>query len=477
MVDPESQDEADAGDAERQAAEPGGAASALGSVIDHAHEAFVSMDAGGFVTGWNAEAERTFGWAAHEVTGKILADTIIPERFREAHWQGLQRYLSTGEAAVLGTRLEVAALHREGHELPVELTIAADRECDPPAFHAFLRDISARKMSERLLLMQAAVTRALAGADTSQSAIEALLPVIAEGMEWQVAAYWELDPEGGALSRRAAWHASEVPAESFDRLSADLKFEVGTGLIGRTQQSARPIWVNDFAAEPSFLRADAAKESGLHGAVCLPVKCHGEIVGVIELLCESLRAPDPSMLDLLEGVGEQIGHLLGVLEERSRLVEKLEVLALTDEVTGLQNRRAWEESLVRELARAHREGHPISVALIDLDGFKEYNDELGHPAGDQLLNAAARAWLSQLRASDVLARYGGDEFGLLFPAWPIETAAAVVERLRGVTPDGQTCSAGLALWDGSETAEELVLRADHALYAAKTAGRNRLHSA
>ena len=103
MVDAESQDEADAGDAERQAAEPGGAASALGSVIDHAHEAFVSMDAGGFVTGWNAEAERTFGWAAHEVTGKILADTIIPERFREAHWQGLQRYLSTGEAAVLGT--------------------------------------------------------------------------------------------------------------------------------------------------------------------------------------------------------------------------------------------------------------------------------------------------------------------------------------------------------------------------------------
>ena len=145
----------------------------------------------------------------------------------------------------------------------------------------------------------------------------------------------------------------------------------------------------------------------------------------------------------------------------------MERMARTDELTGLPNRRAWDEHLHRELARARRSGERFSVALIDLDGFKRYNDTKGHPAGDQLLKEAGVIWPSQIRDSDVLARYGGDEFALLLPGCPPASANDVVERLRSATPRGQTCSAGVAEWDGNELAEDLIARADAALYEAK----------
>jgi diguanylate cyclase (GGDEF)-like protein len=172
-------------------------------------------------------------------------------------------------------------------------------------------------------------------------------------------------------------------------------------------------------------------------------------------------------------VGAQVGELLGVLEERQALVTSLARLALTDQLTGLPNRRAWEEALQRELARADRDGHPVCVAVIDLDEFKRFNDEHGHQAGDALLSDTARAWQRQLRASDLLARYGGEEFAALVPAWPLETAVTVVERLRAATPAALTASAGVASWNGRETAMELFARADAALYDAKQRGRNR----
>lgn len=115
---------------------------------------------------------------------------------------------------------------------------------------------------------------------------------------------------------------------------------------------------------------------------------------------------------------------------------------------------------------------PLCVALFDLDHFKHYNDAHGHQAGDELLREIAHGWCAQLRASDILARYG-EEFALLCPARPQADVLAVVERLRACLPAGQTCSAGLTASDGAETAAALVGRADTALYRAKAAGRDR----
>ena len=151
----------------------------------------------------------------------------------------------------------------------------------------------------------------------------------------------------------------------------------------------------------------------------------------------------------------------------------MDSLARTDELTGLLNRRAWQEELSRELARATRDESPLCVALLDLDGFKAYNDAHGHHAGDELLRSLACSWGDQLRQTDVLARYGGEEFAAAFPARPLEAALPVVERLRTDLPAGQTCSAGLVAWDHEESALDLVGRAKIALYQAKRRGCDR----
>jgi diguanylate cyclase (GGDEF)-like protein len=161
-------------------------------------------------------------------------------------------------------------------------------------------------------------------------------------------------------------------------------------------------------------------------------------------------------------------------QERQDLLDRVEAMARTDQITGLPNRRAWEEEVRHAMARAQRHDHPLALALADLDHFKQFNDTHGHPAGDALLAEAAASWRTALRVTDFLARYGGEEFALLLPDCPPEEVLGLLERFRAATPQDQTVSIGIAYWDGAETAESLVARADAALYAAKAAGRDRV---
>jgi diguanylate cyclase (GGDEF)-like protein len=166
----------------------------------------------------------------------------------------------------------------------------------------------------------------------------------------------------------------------------------------------------------------------------------------------------------------RMGGLVRRVQEQAT---ELARVARTDALTGAPNRRAWDEQLAVELARAARDGAPVSVALLDLDHFKAFNDLRGHQAGDRLLREAAAAWQGRLRGVDVLARYGGEEFGLILPGCRPEIAVGIVDRLRELTPEGETSSAGVAGWDGTETVDALVARTDRALYAAKRGGRDR----
>jgi diguanylate cyclase (GGDEF)-like protein len=167
-----------------------------------------------------------------------------------------------------------------------------------------------------------------------------------------------------------------------------------------------------------------------------------------------------------------LGALLWVLAQVGALYREVGRLARTDALTGVPNRRAWDDELPMELARAARSGRQLCAALLDLDHFKAYNDRHGHQAGDRLLKAAAAAWQGRLRKTDLLARYGGEEFAVLLPDCGLGNAMEIAERLRTAQPEG-TCSIGVAAWDGRESATELVARADRALYAAKAAGRDR----
>lgn len=160
-------------------------------------------------------------------------------------------------------------------------------------------------------------------------------------------------------------------------------------------------------------------------------------------------------------------------EDRLGLITRVKELARTDELTGLANRRRWHEELDRELARARRHKSGLCVAMVDLDGFKELNDLHGHQAGDQVLRDTARLWSDAVRATDMLGRYGGDEFAVVLPDCRLEEALVVIDRMRQATPAPATCSAGIACSQGSEPAENVVGRADAALYQAKKQGRNK----
>jgi len=165
--------------------------------------------------------------------------------------------------------------------------------------------------------------------------------------------------------------------------------------------------------------------------------------------------------------------MLRTLKENRTVLARMKQLAREDALTGAINRRGLEDVLPVEFSRAHRSGDSLTLVMIDLDHFKRYNDRRGHPAGDAILRSSAQAWLKQLRPTDVLVRYGGEEFTLVLPGVDADHAGLMVDRLRPHVPDRQTFSAGIATWDGIETATELLQRADQALLQAKKAGRNR----
>lgn len=158
--------------------------------------------------------------------------------------------------------------------------------------------------------------------------------------------------------------------------------------------------------------------------------------------------------------------------DRAAALERLTGMARTDPLTELFNRRAWQEELSRELARAERSGQRLAIGLLDLDQLKSYNDRWGHAAGDRVLLTAAARWRRRLRLTDLLARIGGDEFAVTMPGCGLVEAIEIGDQLRAALPDGLSCSVGVAAWSGGESAADLLARADEALYAAKNSGRD-----
>ncbi|HEY1565938.1 MAG TPA: sensor domain-containing diguanylate cyclase [Solirubrobacteraceae bacterium] len=172
-------------------------------------------------------------------------------------------------------------------------------------------------------------------------------------------------------------------------------------------------------------------------------------------------------------IASLLAHEAAAVIARADVLDSLADEAQTDPLTGLPNRRAWDA----QVKRLHGEGGEFVIAMIDFDHFKRFNDTYGHPAGDRLLKETAAAWRDQLRTGDLLARLGGEEFGLLLRDCDPDVATEVTERLRHSVSDDWTCSAGIAVGRPGESAEDIIARADVALYEAKAAGRDRTHFA
>jgi diguanylate cyclase (GGDEF)-like protein/PAS domain S-box-containing protein len=158
-------------------------------------------------------------------------------------------------------------------------------------------------------------------------------------------------------------------------------------------------------------------------------------------------------------------------EELQDRAEQLAIIASTDPLTGLSTRRAWDMAITERIRRRGDRAGTFAVALIDLDGLKEINDTRGHDAGDDALAATASALRAALRDGDLVARLGGDEFAILVPEATLEVTLALTERILAALPKPLSASAGVAVWDGRESAIKLQRRADRAMYAAKRGGK------
>lgn len=299
-------------------------------------------------------------------------------------------------------------------------------------------------------------------ADRDASRAEALRQ-LAEGIAGTEAGRPVGIPELAAAAARAASDASSAGVIQF---SADGPRELASVGVQNGHAEAVCELVDEVGVAGTSTRRTT--DGGVIAAT--PVRVDDETWGAIWVDGAPEAAADPSSAAHVLGIG------LGNLHRRA----ELRVQARTDALTGLANRRSYMEQLRREVALAKRRGRSLSVAMLDIDHFKAVNDEFGHPAGDHTLAELATRLTAVARASDLVARVGGEEFAWLMPEASLAEAWQAAERARRAMsahpmPGGVgtvTISLGVADLQGASSAEELYANADAALYAAKTAGRD-----
>jgi diguanylate cyclase (GGDEF)-like protein len=207
----------------------------------------------------------------------------------------------------------------------------------------------------------------------------------------------------------------------------------------------------------------------------------GQLLVACELDVNQDRELRSELLALNQEYAQKERELARANRELARYAEELERLSLFDSLTGLANRRYFEDMLSHHMDTSQRFGEPLSVVILDLDFFKGINDTYGHAVGDEVLKAVAAALQANARQADIVARWGGEEFGVLALRTDAAGGLALAERLRSGVAQGPwpesvprgTVSAGVAEWQTSETAEALFRRADAGLYRAKEKGRDR----
>lgn len=230
----------------------------------------------------------------------------------------------------------------------------------------------------------------------------------------------------------------------------------------------------DLAADRMFTTGEAYLKCGIRSIIYLPLIVKGTGIGSLIIGSRNPGAYSSEQISMLERLASQIATSI----DNAQLYAKAEHRARVDELTDLFNRRHFDEVLLQEIQRHSRYGSSFSVAFMDVDNFKSFNDISGHPAGDKLLKQIAHLIKRAIRGIDLAFRYGGDEFAIIMSHTPEEDAYSVTERIRNMVIEdllvNVTMSIGLASWpnDGLST-DELVNAADTALYHAKRTGGNR----
>ncbi len=448
------------------------------AILASSLDGIIAINADNEIIDWNAQAEQVFGWPRDEALGRLLSETIIPQRFRAQHDAGLQRSLANGKGSLIDRRAELVGLHRDGHEFPIEISIARISTAGEPCFSAYVRDISERKAavdkinrdyhSQRVLaeLLELAM-RPDPFEQRLQSALELILSTPWLALKG-TGSIFLADTASGNL-RMAAMHGLSAEVE---RTCATVA--IGHCMCGRAAET-RELLFADCVDERHDVRYPGMPE---HGHYCVPILFDEALLGVLNLYLDAHHRQTAEELQFVTAAA----HALGGMIRRHQAEQQLRHHAYHDALTGMPNRVLFMDRLEQCLSFSER--HPelrCAVLYLDLDRFKTINDSLGHTLGDQLLLEVSERVRGCMRPEDTVARMGGDEFTILLED-VVEPADAlrVSERLHTalqhpIVLKGHeifvSASIGIAIATNKDRdAADLLRDADTAMYRAKSQG-------
>jgi diguanylate cyclase (GGDEF)-like protein/PAS domain S-box-containing protein len=445
-------------------------------VAETATDAIVTIDHRSVILFVNRATERIFGYGAQELVGQQLT-MLIPERMRSVHLAALQRFLDQEEKHTDWQNVELHGLHRDGHEISLEVSFGKFQEGGKHLFTGILRDITERKRADTLRNGEARVLEMIAtGAPLSDTLTELmrLTESQADGMFCSVLL---LDEDGQHLRNGAS---PSLP-EGYIKLVEGIAIGPQVGSCGTAAYRGETVIVNDILTDPLWTNyRDVAAQYNLRACWSTPIfSRQGKVLGTFAMYYRDVRSPGDHERYLLDIAT----HLAGIAIERDRAEERVRHMAQHDALTGLPNRLLFRDRVNQSISQAQRTRQQVAVMFIDLDHFKDINDSLGHQVGDQLLRSVARRLQRCLRHGDTVARLGGDEFVVSLPALKdaneaMMIAGKVLETLRRIFVVDRhelhvTGSIGVSLYPvNGEDAESLMRSADAAMYHAKEKGRD-----
>lgn len=301
------------------------------ALAESASDAIATIDTKSKILFVNRAAEKIFGYSAEEMLGHEIT-MLMPDYLRHVHKAALSRYAQTGRKHIDWTRVELPGLHKDGHEIPVELSIAEHLEDGEKRFTGILRDVSERVEADRILKHQTAIIRLLQNvaiaANQAKTVGEAITTALAQVCQHSGAvlghAYFIQEGAPVTLIPSSLWHTDQADKfAAFRAVTEATVLQLGEGLPGRVAKTSAPVWIADIGKDANFPRNRNSVNLNVKSAFAFPISVGGEISAVLEFFSEEAKETDEPLLEATTSIGAQLGRVI----ERKRSEESLRHLS------------------------------------------------------------------------------------------------------------------------------------------------------